>query len=196
MFSGQFKEAKENEATLPEDDPRAFGILIQWVYTGTLKSINFRIDDKGNKIGDIDGVQIYNRDMLLVYELADKLCMSYFMDKVMSALIAFQKTTMFMFEFQTIKFHYGKIPKGSPLRKYFGHCIHFILRELHNEKERSNWPTSDAYQLMRENEDIGIDVLELIRNHPPGTHVTEPWSLPLCTFHTHGPDGKCPDKVA
>lgn len=34
MFNGGFNEAHERSATLPEDTPDAFDILLRWVYTG------------------------------------------------------------------------------------------------------------------------------------------------------------------
>lgn len=41
MFNGGFKEDIEQTATLPEDSPRVFTLLVEWIYSGRLP--NFRL---------------------------------------------------------------------------------------------------------------------------------------------------------
>ena len=38
MFNGGFEEAKTQCATLPEDDPSGFHLLVGWVYTGSIEA--------------------------------------------------------------------------------------------------------------------------------------------------------------
>ena len=87
MFSGEFKEAKENKATFPEDDPEAFEILIEWVYTGILRPLDHLTDGMGNKIEDKDGFFSLTWKFFRTYILANKLCINSLMDMLMSARI-------------------------------------------------------------------------------------------------------------
>jgi len=42
MFNGGFKEATTNSATFPEDSVEAFDILIEWVYSGKVRSLELK----------------------------------------------------------------------------------------------------------------------------------------------------------
>ncbi|KAF7900958.1 hypothetical protein EAF00_003179 [Botryotinia globosa] len=68
MFNGKFKEAKENAAVLPEDDPEAFDMLMWWVTHDMVRSL------RGEGF----------RKKLHLWVLADKLCLANLQDYVMN----------------------------------------------------------------------------------------------------------------
>lgn len=41
MFQGPFKEASENSRIFPEDDVEAFGLLIEWIYLGKVRVLEW-----------------------------------------------------------------------------------------------------------------------------------------------------------
>jgi hypothetical protein len=195
MFSNEFKEAKKNKAIFPEDDPEAFEILIEWVYTGILRPLGHLTDEVGNKIKDDDGSFILTWNFYRTYGLANKLCINSLMDMLISDRIRLSNAVNVFDGLTSLKTDLPKLSRGSNLRKYFIHVLHYILEERHTEADLKKWPTEEIQKLM-ENAEIALDILKLIRNHPPGTHVQDPRKLPLCNFHTHGKDEECPDKLA
>src|SRR4051812_28703059 len=64
MFRGAFKEAETNRTEFPEDDPDAFGLLIQWCYRG----------DCLPEFGDSTGPEEC-RKRIRLYCLAEKYCL-------------------------------------------------------------------------------------------------------------------------
>lgn len=69
MFESGFKEALENKATFPEDDPEVFDNLIQWVYT----------DQLGGPILAIPNIRNTSR----LYVLFDKICLPGLKDELL-----------------------------------------------------------------------------------------------------------------
>jgi hypothetical protein len=39
MFKGQFEEGAINSATFPEDAPDSFDLLVEWVYSGSIRPL-------------------------------------------------------------------------------------------------------------------------------------------------------------
>ena len=59
MFESSFKEGVEQAATLPEDDPNAFALFVQWLYQESLTPLDIRKHDPlGNDIS-LDRVRLY-----------------------------------------------------------------------------------------------------------------------------------------
>lgn len=72
MFNGGFAEVLDNEARFPEDDPEYFDVLLDWVYSGSLRILE-------------NNPSPY---FFILYDLADGLCCTHLMDQIMDTWIA------------------------------------------------------------------------------------------------------------
>jgi len=85
MFNGAFKEA-EGVAELPEDDPAAFDLLIEWAYNMNPRRMRDLV-----AITDSKGVSRASWDAVAFYSLAKKLCLPDLQDLIMNVLIKYHK---------------------------------------------------------------------------------------------------------
>lgn len=86
MFRGQFKEATDNEATFPEDDPMAFDLLLEWVNNYSprrIRELVQNVDSKGNKSASWDAIAVYS--------LAQKLYHPDLEDLIMTAIFKYHR---------------------------------------------------------------------------------------------------------
>jgi len=184
MFNGGFSEASDNSAAFPEDDPRSFDLLIEWVYTGTVRHLHC-YDNKG--------YSAVTWDAFLLYKLADKLCINTLMDQVMNAYILFNKTTGGIPSIECMGVAYDSSPQGSRLRKYICWALHFAMTELHTDVEKQRWKVDEVIRVFKNNEDLAIDFFKALQDQEPSVRVKDPREVPPCTFHHHAEGEECPD---
>lgn len=175
MFNGGFKEAKEGRATLPEDTVDAFDLLVGWVYSGDVRPL-VQVDctEKCK--------MCTNWDAPVAYELASKLCLPELMNRVMDEYINLQQRSLLFPSIQCMDVVYKLTPQGCGFRKYISHMLHFVLV---NPSLGENWSVKDLYELTKSNEELGRDLLWLVRNHPRLFPVYDPTKVPRCLFHEH-----------
>jgi hypothetical protein len=87
MFNGEFVEAN-GVANLPEDDPAAFDLLVEWMYNSNPRRIRGLVSDT-----DSDGISRPSWDAIGFYALAQRLCLHELQDLIMTALIKYHKKT-------------------------------------------------------------------------------------------------------
>ena len=160
-LNGQFTEAASKTVHLPEDNPDAFALFIQWLYVGEISCNNFCYggETSGDQLlvnrGDlsIDSPIYTTRVYLQACTLGDKLGCILFMDLATLELIKHHEyedfrpeTMLFIFE------HFGS---GSKLRRFAIDQLRWVIT--------GGWPDEDAASFIhasRSHEDIGPEFLE------------------------------------
>lgn len=87
MFNGAFKEAG-GVAELPEDDPAAFDLLMEWAYNSNPRRLRDLVPITGS-----DTVSRPSWDVVAFYALAMKLCLPDLQDLIIIVLLRYHKRT-------------------------------------------------------------------------------------------------------
>jgi hypothetical protein len=191
MFEGAFKEGIDQAATLPEEDPDLFALLIHWVYTGCLKPIDI---NQYQTSADPDSDAFLDR--IKLYGYAEKICLPLLMDYIMTNLMAAYdklrkypslKTAIAAFE---ISF------PDSHIRKFMSQSVAWYIADAstYNKAKIARDP-ADVAQAMAECQDLAVDVIK----HLSGlnsTSVSNPLNASKCDFHQHKFVGECAYKNA
>jgi BTB/POZ domain len=183
MFNKGFEEAQTSVAQLPEDDETSFDVLLGWLYTGSLR----RLENKGT-----GGPKKWNWAPSSMFILVDKLCLAILMNEVMDQWMLDFATRGILPLTSSISQIYQTTRKGSGARKFAINTVFYILHEERAKQSFTIWKTEEILKLMQDNEELGLDVLELMRAHSPGTHVLDPRRLPPCEYHLHEGNAPCP----
>lgn len=188
MFLGGFKEATENSATFPEDRPESYEVLMNWIYTGSLPTIQPHLDYKP---------AIPPRwDILYAYVLADKLCLPYLCDEIMDRMLHLEEKMQVTTGIDSIGACYRESPPGSAMRKYAAHLVYYLMMEEKNGWQMDLWPTEQLGNLMISYPDLLQDFLGLVREGASNLktsngRVLRPYELPRCHFHCHFENQPC-----
>ncbi|TAQ83960.1 hypothetical protein B7494_g7723 [Chlorociboria aeruginascens] len=188
MFNGSFREAFTKIATFPEDNLKAFHVLLDWVYTNTLPPLSYN-----------SAIRCYNWQPEEIYILADKLCIPELMDRALDMLRAFQLNTNQTWGRQDAKYIYSlPMMKNSPLRQYALDCMIFsfslFLEEL-KERPRKQSSYTRCRKLKVKKVELNRDFLLAVsvRTLKDKIHIHNPNSndpFP-CRYHSHGKDEPC-----
>ncbi|THV46335.1 hypothetical protein BGAL_0394g00020 [Botrytis galanthina] len=108
MFNGKFKEANENAAILPEDDPEAFDILMCWVAQDTVSV----------KVQDF-------REKLHLWVLVDKLCLGNLQKSIMNIWRIEDKIYDTYYTAEEFQYIFEKTARKSPPRQYAARMLRF-----------------------------------------------------------------------
>ena len=169
-FIGEFREAQENELSLPEDNIESFDLLVQWLYGAPLKKISSNAD-----------VPVY----LNLHVLADKLCLEYLQNETMDLILKFHRTTPYKIDVESL----------HQISQDFTRCATYkYLLDLAAWSTVSNNHkiTPDFKSLIREGGDFAVDFtirLSLIYRATKGDPVPiancDPRTYSNCFYHKH-----------
>ena len=176
MFNGSFKEAETQQASLPEDDPEAFSIFLEWLYSGSILPP-----------GKDDNSKLVLNDQIKLYCFAEKYCLAQLMDYTISASIAFLNERKGLPTCDHIEMAYNHTASGSPLRRFMVLSMQYVIVNMDGSK---NWKTEDVAALMGRCTDLSFDFLTLMRNTNRKVY-TSPTELGPCAFHAHGDKAPC-----
>jgi len=186
MFRGGFAEASSHTATLPEDDPEAFGLLVEWVYKDQLPQF---------------GDDTVRRDCILrlkLYILAEKYGLIPLMDDSMDFIRLCFRTGRCRMTLKWCDYAYENTPEKSPLRSFIS--SYFVYQFFHRRDE-DLWSTSEFSAVAANSCDLVQDVFQLMRGKfvPPITGYPweefDPCKGTCCRYHYHSAvqdDDKCP----
>ncbi|KAI9649498.1 hypothetical protein NHQ30_002075 [Ciborinia camelliae] len=183
MFNGNFKEATENTAILPEDDPEAFDMLMCWAAYGTIRSLQFE----------------YFRKSLHLWILAEKLCLGSLQDHVMDMWRKNDKLTDKYYTAEEVQYIFQKAPTKSSARQYAARMLRFqSLRSPARDLDYSvdcrgdpiplsNMNVATLSKFLIKNEDILEDYLDVAdRSQVTNVNEMDPRVTPFsCRFHHH-----------
>ena len=142
-LKGGFSEAKTNSITLPDDDPKAFELFVQWLFCGS-------------------DIAIWCNDphtATLAWILGDKICCPGFQNFSMLSLVKCHEVAIITPE--SVRLAYQKAPAGSKLRQYAIRAFFFACTSSHITFEERGLYLS----VVKEVEDVGPDYVETCMMH-------------------------------
>lgn len=174
MFMGSFKEATTNTATFPEDDRKSFGLLLKWVYDGTIPPVLYHKDNNQWK---------ENWFPIKLYQLGDKFNIPEVMDRTLDAFIISMKKYNLIPAADEIDEGYTRTPPGSQLRAFL--CDVFVYRLINAPDAPGCLRNEQAQKLIADQPDLAQDMIPLLRMVPEQTFKSLLEGLPSCKYHTH-----------
>ena len=172
-------DSKKRTATieLPEDDPKAFEILVKWLYQGKIDTVSdMPVDTKWD----------YAEKCQKLYVLCDRLNLQQLKN---SAIDQFRKGC---FEAglvpgpEDIKPIYDMTPPTSPFRKLLSHIAARQIMDPESEDDAS------TYRMCFESSaDFSIDVVNAIRQGAGAKLFDDPTEKTGCLYHDHAPGQLC-----
>lgn len=126
MFKGEFKEARENSATFPEDCADAFDLLMVWIYTKDLPDMHEASEDK-----TLNERLLHARCQL--YALAEKIGLPELADYTINKLVLDSETNDSYFQpsAETVHLVYRITRYDSPLRRLMSLLLYSYMKYEH-----------------------------------------------------------------
>ncbi|TGO28420.1 hypothetical protein BPAE_0028g00690 [Botrytis paeoniae] len=174
-----FKELSKNNhkaIEFPNQVPRTFDVLVEWVHTDCLRGIEMLGGD------DQGFVQYRSWDPVCLYQLAAELLLPELMDRVMEVQRRFDDLHCASYDPDGLKEIYEKTSKNSKFRQYTAEVAAHIVRN--NAEEEILTP--DLVSAM-ENKDLAGDYLSISRR----ATIKDPRKGSGCRFHMHEKNEKC-----
>lgn len=144
------RESQDEKVEMEEDDVRAVRLFQGWLYSG-------RIEPAATTDAITAGITIGARIQLFI--LAEKWCLSSLKNLAMSNLVAAYIRSNTLPHFSYIQMAYRRTPEGSGLRLFMVRAAHYVLLV----GEETTWPSKTLYEIVANNEDLGLDLLRMIR---------------------------------
>lgn len=179
MFSSNFVEGFELKAYFPEDSPQTFDLLLDWVYSGTLRLF---ADQKAC---------LNEWETISFYLLMDKLRLPGLMDQTMDVFSNLLIKQKLLPRFPSVELVYENSTALLPLRRFLAQCAYYIVAGLRQDNAKEIWPTVSLMEIMSAHEDFAVDFFDLMRSHTPCTMPQDPRNFPKCRFHCHEYNEPC-----
>ena len=171
MFANECIESRTGVVLLKEDDPAAFEVYAQWLYTGKI------LIGARNRAGE----EYQGWDHLVnAYILGDKLQDGHFADAVMDTIIAESNTNVNGFHFypigRIVQTIYNNTREGSPLRR--------LIVDQHVFHGAKTWFTESVADDI--NKEFLLDLVKAMFEERPKPHVEAPdQGVDTCAYHGH-----------
>ncbi|KAF7886977.1 uncharacterized protein EAF02_003624 [Botrytis sinoallii] len=189
MFNGNFEEGTTNSATLPEDDPEAFNILISWIYSDQVFPVGLReCTHETWCVGKL-------------YLLADKLCLPDLMDRILDELTFSMDKDNWMPNITmntplSVPLSVQNLYKCCPrencgMFRLLVSLMCHLLCETYNAHCLETWPTEEIDSFLTCHDDLRHEVFKMMRTEREHTTFSEQLFKPGCRVHEHGEDQPC-----
>jgi len=161
MFNSGFAETKEGRAKFPEDDPKTFGVFIEWVYSGQLAPIT------RTRLGSLDDGFQYELiwEPTRLYGLADKLCLPQLQNQIMDKWVAGHKRFNLVPSPEMIARCYRDTPPDSAPRRYVSRLLCCFL--VGDPSIRGYMTPEKIHQLMIDWPELNYDTLKSLTEFDP-----------------------------
>ncbi len=182
-FQGGFKEAIDKEITLPEFDPAAFSLVVDWIYGGVLKTQSSYVEDnKGPTDEEIKAMSQFCK----LYHIAQTLCVEELQNLAMDLYATHMRKGSWYPKGHDIQYVYRNCAAPSPLHRYFAKYVASKVIDGHpNVGPRWNTALKECHQ-------FALDVLaEILDASQLDRRVANPFDLPPCSLHNHDVTEKC-----
>ncbi|MCJ1244933.1 hypothetical protein MMC30_002134 [Trapelia coarctata] len=119
-LDGSFREAQELAIDLPEDDPKAFVLFVDWLYSGRLPTIPnepkwYKLGTENHiSAGLLEAEQTYH----ILYYMAEKWCLEILRDRIIDRIRKFHDETKTTVHPDLIIAGYRNTSERSVLREY------------------------------------------------------------------------------
>lgn len=134
-------------------------------------------------------VAFYTWNPINFYALAQKMCLPLLQDRTMDALISKHKNEVTLFSAGQILHIYGVTQPGCALQRYAALMVAHIILGPANVAS-GHWSITKLHETLKENDDLSLDVLKLMRGSHGGVLV-DPRKSPICDFHEHKQHEPC-----
>ncbi|KAF8860023.1 hypothetical protein BDZ45DRAFT_341876 [Acephala macrosclerotiorum] len=181
MCNGQFKEAIENVARFPKDDPAAFDLLIEWIYSHNKRHIR---DVEAVDAESEEGTEA-SWDAVGFYSLAEKGCLPELQDTIMNVLVRYHRMVDELPSPDFVHRAYVRTSAGSSLSRYCAKSIYWVLAEGIN----NGWLTEEVQKLCQDHPTFATDYINLQRTKS----ACDPRKSDRCSFHVHSSEEPCPE---
>lgn len=174
MFNSGFLESSAGKATLPEDNPEAFEVLIEWVYCSNVNSLHEAERPKSDQV-DLAISTIALAEKYLLPELGNHAVS--FLAKIGKDLVPT------MSQMSTL---YDKTPSTAKARIYAARTIAWAL-----VSPETNGVSNNSIYTACQNGDLLLDAIKEVR----GTHGQghkRAHEHPVCDYHNHTASVECP----
>ncbi|KAG4430679.1 hypothetical protein IFR05_013831 [Cadophora sp. M221] len=183
MFNGNFREATTLSATLPEDNAKAFGYFMAWLYKGTLDVIE-----------EID-------EFVGLYGFAEKYNLGVLMDMTVDDMIFKLITKRILLSRASVEKIYANTHEKSKPRLFASKSYAYATIDI---EEMLGWDTRGVMPIGPHKDDIMFDCLRLLRglkNSVSKPQISsallhDPRTAPPYHYHIHGRGEPCPNRKA
>lgn len=110
-FNGDFEEGATQELDLPDTDPSAFSILVDWLYTQRVTPIQSDGDENPELTR-----------LIKLWILADRFLIPRLQNETLAAMHALDDEKQSLRSFSWM-YAYDNTTEGSPLRRYFAYAV-------------------------------------------------------------------------
>ncbi|KAF7875246.1 hypothetical protein EAF04_002418 [Stromatinia cepivora] len=180
MFNGKFQESVSHTAMMPEDNVDAFKIMIGWVYNEVIElNIGFECENSSSMA------------LVELLILAEKYDISPFVDATMDYLVNLLRQKHLMIG-QAMWLHaYKHTCRASKLRLFVTRVAVFAMRCKDGEFSDNTvfWSLREVHSILSQDPEMLMDYLAMTQGAEPQEH---PLKKPLCDYHRHGADERCP----
>ncbi|KAK6609940.1 hypothetical protein H4I95_02999 [Botrytis cinerea] len=191
MFNGNFIEGTTNSASLPEDDPEVFNMLVSWIYSDQVGPLEQKIGDDGRWcVGNL-------------YLLADKLCLPDLMDQILDELTFHMERKNWIPRISmtrspiSMESLYNCSPrKNCGMFRLTASIICYLLCEAQGAIYPKYWPTEDIDAFLTSHDDLRHEVFKMIRAQRNEMAFEEQVFYPGCRFHEHEEGQPCSQRTA
>lgn len=176
LFDGGFLESSAVSATLPEDNPDAFEVFIEWVYCSTVKSLHSVGRSKHDQV-DLAISTVVLAEKYMLPELGDR-AMS-FLAKIGEDLVPT------MSQMSTL---YNKTPFTSKAHLYAARTVAWAL-----VKPETNGVSNASIHDACQDSDLLLDAIKEVRGTSGPSHKSA-HDHSVCDYHNHPEMLQCPYK--
>ena len=162
---GEFSEAQSSTIKLPEDEPKAFQLFIDWIYCGTFPPIPFRKEwvrqsvHTMKKSGQLGAEGQYHR----LYYMAEKWFMHSLANQAIDVIRNFHNGTKTTIHPEFVVMGYHNTCEKSPLRQYLMKSVAFAICQYpHTDQTKldNEYLSGLRFESPSEEPDILRDVLK------------------------------------
>lgn len=174
MFNSKFLESSTGTATLPEDSPEAFEVLVEWIYCSTLKTLHGETSDDPC-LPDL---------AISIVGLAEKYMLPELGDRAITYLANVGKEFVpTMGQMSTL---YEQTPSNSKARKYAARTVAWAL--INSE---ATGISAAAIQEACQDGDLLHDAITEVKGKNGKNHGRA-HTFPICDYHNHAKASTCP----
>jgi len=177
---------------LTEDDPDAFEVYAQWLYTGKIFS---KLDPSSMaETGRLFGWTQQFRVLAALFVLGEERMDRAFQDRVMDAKFAINLQTRHVPAPDIVNYIMGRTPKDSPARRWVVHCYIRYGRDFGSNDTHCKHHWLNHLQFFNHEFVAELLIEQSGRIHMRDSERNELKALlerPRCTYHSHGKDVAC-----
>jgi len=184
MFNSTFQEGQTQSATLPEDDPDAFALFVDWLYTRTISVASVKNPDEGKTA---------IRALTKLFAFAEKYCLISIADQVMDRIVELGIEFSRLPGDDIVGLGYSTTKLGSRLRLYLSRSYTFHLFRNITPSYWTPQRLHDVHQVAVKHPDLLFNFFLISTDTKYGgiAWLTNSNHAPFCDYYQHGKDAQC-----